>query len=455
MHSTPCTVCGSFEFTPNEIDQSLCCSQCGTVLQEWGVHATNGPENTLNEQKALNRSRQLVLRWMQVASFFKLPEELVNEGVKLIDQHFTRPSNVSSYYNEICVGLASSVAKNEKPFWSCHDFMKAFPTKLVSAVVMRSFKMFEGVNLEPASWVEFPEKIIRARLEPIYDEITSQLYGEKKVPGGFNLSALALTTKKLLELGTYQGINGGRKPRPLIAAAALHCALWLHSFTNKNKSASSTVFKPTKKRKKIETISHVWRYSKFAENMLCAVKTIRETYYEYAKMLIASAKKLPWIQPDTLNPRNVHLYLDDILELYSLKEVGNEPVLSLSLDEFAPRPYRTARKKEMVVQDLIKLAKSYNEEERAENGPSNMEDEEKTALFYDVYHALKAGYTEEEIASWSIGEIHNKGELIRLRNATSSSFSSTRESNVDLNRKDIGEDDMHEEELMGYVKSTG
>lgn len=383
-----------------------------------------------------------------MASFFKLREELVIKGMKVIDQHITRPSNVSIYYNEICVGLASSLAKKDNPFWSCQDFIKAFPSKLATAVTLRCFKTFEEVDGEPPLWADFPEKSIRVLLEPNYNEIISQLYGNKKVPSVFTLSTLVFKTKKLLELGTYQGINGGRKPRPLIAAAALHTALWMFSSTNKKKSATGKVAKTYKRRRKIEIISHIWQYSRLAETMLCTVKTIRETYYEYARMMIASAKKIPWISQDILTAKNVHLYLDDILELYSLN-AGSEPVMSLSLEDFAPRCYRAARKKDTMVHDLIVLAKNHIEEEGVEND-SEGNDEEKPALFYDVLYALKAGYTEEEIASWPIKEIQSVGESIKHKNASSSS--STRKSNVDLNRKDVGEDDMHEEELLGYVK---
>lgn len=382
--------------------------------------------------------------------FYELREELITQGELLIDEHFKDSANYSLQYDEISVGLASSVGKEEQNMWSCQDFITAFPLKLVSAKVVRFYKMFQGEKEESAVWVKFSEGTLHAALKPVYDEIIGQLYKKKKSPNAFTLSALVSVTKKLLELGTYQGINAGKKLRPLAASVGCLCALWLSlsskritKITNKRR----TIRKQDKDCGETQILYHDWNFNKLSETIFCSPKTIRATYKEYTIMLMACAKKIPWIAQDSLQNRNVYRYLDDVLELYSLKP-GSQPVLSLSLEEYAPLAYRISRKKEMVVQDIIELARDYDIDM---DDPPEIDDD-KLSLFYDVYQCLKAGFEEEELASWTIGQIQNQGELIRLRKSQPSDVNSQR--NIDLNRVDIGNDDMNEEELNSYINTV-
>lgn len=65
MSSTPCPVCGSSEVALNEIDQSECCTECGTVLQECDLATPERfeDEGTIDQQKVyiVANSRVLTL----------------------------------------------------------------------------------------------------------------------------------------------------------------------------------------------------------------------------------------------------------------------------------------------------------------------------------------------------------------------------------------------------------
>ncbi|KAG2229247.1 hypothetical protein INT48_000556 [Thamnidium elegans] len=396
-----CPNCEGDETAINEIDESICCINCGNVLESSqlviGIYEgtqTNVPvNNTIGPWKHDE--------WfVRIASYFGIGNKLIEEcKVKLAEAGHILPQN---YPKEVAVGTVIRFANFLLPKWMYDDYIAAFPLPLYKPAIIKTFLVLGGDNY---SWVKSTKNQFDYTIEFIYPIIVEQLFISKPPPL-FNVDTLKINTYRLLHLGGEYGLNYGLKSRPLIIAVSCVCALHLRTKIPNNE------------------------------------RFLRKCYSIYYRFVTLCVQKFNWL-PQPIDSKEVFFHLEDVLTLFSKSEKEEEPMMKLPRELFYPISFVESILTTKVTIDSLKQAKEYLRDDHL----SDTKLIDKESITYCFYKLLKEGYSEKQLYLLSVFQIRNLCCIIDYR----LTFENIHDKNNDLNRELIAEDDMCDEEINFYL----
>ncbi|KAI8332538.1 hypothetical protein EDC96DRAFT_548634 [Choanephora cucurbitarum] len=416
-----CPNCESTQTDVNELDGSICCLQCGTVIEDALLRETF--EESANyvpatsRQKAGNHSR-LLSTFSKAAVFFGLPEDLVETGKELCREFISK--STTTFLNEVAVYVAFIVSREWKPEWNLMDFVEAFPIPLYLPQVYRTRNVLKGST--HAHW-RTPQEELNYFIVRIYPLVVKQVYRDHSRPKSLSLSELKSKTRALLDLGSAYCLNTAKKARPLMVVTALIAGLSIRVTNPANYP----------KRSKMISARRRFCFSEFTSVCFSSKVSLSTRYDEYLDLLFACASCIPWIKK--VEKSYVHYYLDDILSSFGTKT----PVLVLPLDRFAIRSYQRNQQMRKSIETSTEEAKQCLREQTEPN--------DKSSIVYAIYSLLQFGFQEHQIVGFNEAYIRNMAHSLLLRNLTSGS-----DVQLDLDREEVDEKDMDDKEIETYLK---
>lgn len=358
------------------------------------------------------------------ATFFNVPADLISRGIILIKD---LAKDLSKYYkNESAICIVYIVNQYNKPQWELQDYFENCLIPLNYTQIVRAYKAVANKypNYRPISWKKPQEQIEFYAGRSLYPIIVNRLYGQKKRKA-FTRKQLNERTRNLMDLADLYCINSGKKARPQILVAAMIAALSLY------------VEKMNKK-----NVRKVSCFRKFDFRTFRSVCTVDYTHFldnykEYISFLYACAKAIP--STKNCEKRYVHYYLTDILFFFGKREGLEKPALSLTDEQFSVFGYQTSKEAREKMEAILNQAKKNKENE-------TIPADQKSMVYY-VYKILVYGYPPEDILQWTEGYIRGLAHRIELRKDSNLQVIAQ----MDLNRKDVDEQDMSDTEIENYL----
>lgn len=341
------------------------------------------------------------------------------------------PNLPKKYPKEVGIAAVIYFGDTARPTWTYDDYIAAFPAPLYRPALIRAYILFRG---EKHSSAESTKNQLNYTIESIYPLIVKQMFTSKP-PKEFNIESLKETTSKLLQLGNDYGINSGLKARPLITSVACLCALHLRTkMPMKYINRRHKLYKPG------NSFYHVWNFKPFLSTSMSKFRYFKKVYSKYYQFLSLCVKQFTWLK-QPVDRKRIFFHLDDILSLY-LKKDNRKPALEMSPRLFYPSSFIVnLLKTRSVINSLIQAKEYFN------NDSDNMEELDEESVTYCMYRLLKEGYSENELNRMSVDEIRNLSDIMDYK----LTFENVNERNTDLDRIQIGEDDMCDEEIELYL----
>ncbi|KAI9476448.1 MAG: hypothetical protein EXX96DRAFT_577209 [Benjaminiella poitrasii] len=429
-----CPNCGSEKKALNEIDDSICCSQCGVVLENaslryepayYGVFVPS-KEPSLQEK---GREKLFIDQFRIVAVYFGFPEDIVGRGEQIIKDNLYDFSN--RYSQEAVICTAYLVTREWKPEWDLNDFVEFFTLPVDIVQVKRAyFIITKRYPSKLYNWEKTSEQIDYF-LGRIYPEIIRQLYKGSNKEKPFTITKLAKKTKELVELGETYGLNLARKARPTITVAAILAGLCLFVETTRRKGGT------TRSHLRMSCIRFI-RLRLFSPLCYLSKLALLSRYAEYIDFLLVCAKNLQWIkEPKRIH---VHYYLSDILDAFG-QQNRNPPMMKLGPEQYSVTAFAKSKERREKMENVLLTA-----QEHIENGTAP---QDEASMEYALYKLKSYGFNDQDIINWSPGYIRGMASSLCFREAYGSTCCYA---TVDLDRKEVDEVDMKDEEVQVYLR---
>ncbi|KAI7896116.1 uncharacterized protein EV154DRAFT_493549 [Mucor mucedo] len=419
-----CPNCGECQQCINELDSSIVCGSCGTVLDDPDLVSYD--DNVVHRKGGNDALIPTESLWFQrTATYYGLPAEYIEAGKNLYKKHRLELPKLA--YNEISVGIICYVGRDLKPTWQYEDFIAAFPYPLHKPSVIKTFICVSGAL--PSS---------EAKLSNQFDYATDQIYGiikkemyPRKAPKNFTSEKMKSYCKKLLSLGEKYGLNAGKKIRPLITAAACLSALHLQTKQPIRRVRDSKRVGEIKKEYYFN-----WKFNRFSCFVFASPRYIQDTYNAYYQMIYQGVKRLAWIKCD--NVKDSIFYLDDFLDFF-LATDNQKPKMELDSILFWPSSYMKSLARSEILEVYINEAKQHI---TLKTNP-----EDPFSLVNSIITLLKAGYDEKEFIEWTPGYMRSFSNMLIFRNA----YMSDIQTNRNLDNPLVNSNDMSNEEINIYL----
>ncbi|KAI9265899.1 mannosyltransferase putative-domain-containing protein [Helicostylum pulchrum] len=437
-----CPNCQQSETAINEIDNSICCTNCGNVLETYQIVPGRDGLQLENHEPVDKpvENKKYIECFVRIASYFGLGKEIVELcKVKLNESRHLLPIG---YADEVAVGTVICFGSFLHPEWMYDDYIAAFPLPLYKPAIIKTYLLLGGDNY---GWAKSMDNQLDYVLEYIYPTILDQLFITKP-PRQFNIDSLKINTRKLLHLGGQYGLNYGLKIRPLIVAVACVCALHLRSKIP-SKYLSGRGSKAKRNAAKLSNSKanyhYNWSFKAFALMAYCSERFLRKCYSIYYRFITLCVQKFNWLsQP--VDCKEVCFHLDDVLTLFS--KVGkeeDEPMMTLPRGLFFPISFVESMLNTRLTIDSLKQARKHLRDDHG--GDTELMDKE--SITFCFYRLLKEGYSEKQLSLLSVFQIRNLCYIVDYR----LTFENIHDKNNYLDRELIAEDDMCDEEINFYL----
>jgi hypothetical protein len=351
-----------------------------------------------------------------------LPEDLVNEGQKLINQYRALLSN--RFGKEVAIATISVVNRPFRPNWTLDDYVDSFPLLLNIKQVNRAYMSI--VNAQGTISWKTPQEQLVSFIDRIYPEVQKQVYKDHKsrIIRGFSKQALVAKTKRIMDLGDLYFLNTSKKARPTIVATALIAGLTLRLEAGqcKQKICCLRWFD-------LSAFEHVSFFRK---------PLMTSRLFEYFDFLYTCAKYVPWIKEPV--KKYVHYYVNDILDMFGKPSENSEPAMKLDLGQYSPYCIaKNTRMREAMEHDLASAQHHLQ---------GNTKPTDESSMVYMLYRLLQYGFDDDQIRNWSQAYIRGMVDSLSFRE----SFGTYTPSEKDLDRKELDERDMKAEEIAVYLR---
>ncbi|KAK4520646.1 phosphatidylinositol synthase 1 (CDP-alcohol phosphatidyltransferase1) [Mucor velutinosus] len=425
----PCPSCSSSDVVHD--DDVLACQSCGAVLEDAFFQdnnftsASNNIEYFVKTKKAQTGKHKSAKECVnKIAAYFHIPEDLATKAKQLIQQHSTKLSNRHSM--ELALLVVYLVARDWLSAWSVDDFIENFPVPVDRFEVQRIQFIFarESVIYKDIQCKTSHQELQRF-LVTIIPHLRNQFDGSPKI-SKTTLIRLKHRTEALIKMGDQYLLNTGRKLRPTVIVAAIISY------------ASILISNPKFKYSGKMSIYLGRRLEVFRKCCAFGPRILRMRLQEYTDFLLVCAQNIPWIKDP--KAEHVHYYLSDILDLYAKKEGEEEPSLKLTDDQYSisllKRGAELAKEYEVMFQ---------NAQQHLDNGT---EPENHASLGYCIYNLMKMGYEKEHLIAWSEKTIRGMSDSLNYR----AKYGRTLNTKLDLDRKELDDNDMLDSEVDLYIK---
>ncbi|KAI8393585.1 uncharacterized protein BYT42DRAFT_551565 [Radiomyces spectabilis] len=420
-----CPSCGSCNFS--EDDHVLVCLNCHTVLNDAPL-ITHGAGSLFHKQgKTL-----IVEAWIKkYAAAFAVPEEDIVAAMQLFER-FRATGFKGRKSAEVALSLVALVSRHRLPNYMLCDYC---------AKVGMNFRKMVRVYMEIKSRLRLAddiwkvEKQVETVISRLYDPMKQMMVEhrtkkQKEPAKTADLKELRKMVQGTMHFTIESDLDIGRARRPVVGAAVVLTFLSLSS-----------------------PVSRI-DWDTLARSLNCATSTLYDRYKELTKRLyqyvLDNQRYLPWLmKPNTpVTPRNIHLYLYEILTLYHAKDAPKSTEKHISTNTILPchapsylraQQSRTTRKRQILEAKLYK----------SRPGTQALSIEGQLIAFL-----LSNGYTEDELLEMSLSHIRLRvATICDRRRAQLQGTYTTPSKNLD--RVTVDESDMAPSEVAAYLKWPG
>ncbi|KAI7905706.1 uncharacterized protein BX663DRAFT_583956 [Cokeromyces recurvatus] len=435
-----CPNCGSDKQIINDIDSSVCCSQCGLV-HEQNILSTEStcPDDVIPlsiaeaAEKTNKRETEFVNQFRVTAAYFEFPQDLITSGKQIIKENVSEFSN--RYVPEVAICVAFLVSRKWKPEWDLNDFIENFTLPLDIIQVRKAY--FTITKRQPSQvhiWKRTSEQVDYF-IDRVYTAIINQLNRvsrvgkkEKQKKPFFTIEQLAEKTKALIELGELYGLNLAQKARPTITVTAILSGLCL--FVELGIAG--------RKRGRISCTHHL-RLADFLPLCFSGLASFLSRYAEYVDFLFACAKNIGWIKG--ASRKYVHYYLSDILETFGQQDKEEPPMMTLRPEQYTIGVFRKSKELHEQIENDLRLVQEHIENRTR---PDSKKDPTKFAL----YKLKSYGFKDQDILNWTPGYIRSMANSLQFREDYGDVYCFAQ---ANLDRKEVDEQDMNDEEIELYL----
>ncbi|KAI8639216.1 hypothetical protein BD408DRAFT_446155 [Parasitella parasitica] len=429
----PCPACNSDNIDSDE--GVTVCASCGTVIDDsvfqdndFSYTQTNSEYLQPKTKTRTGKHKSALANVEKIATYFRIPEDSIAQAKHLILKHSEDLSNRNPL--ETALFVTYLTARDRISPWSIEDFIENFPIPVNKSIVRHiNFTFAKKSSLYKSIQFESSQNEPDIFLETIMPGIKKQYGGSHKMPKSTTIQ-LKQRTKALINLGDLYGLNTGRKARPTIIATAM---IAYASLQIQSKSSNSN----TKSSKKLSLYQNR-RLDCFKKYCTFSNKIIQSRMYDYMDFLHACAINISWIpNPDK---KFIHYFLQDILDMYS-QQNGAAPHLKLTDEQYTITVIKKNAALSSQFEILINSAQRHIDNNSA---PSDYR-----SLEYSIFYLMTFGLTRSDIMQWSERSIRGMADSLQFR----SKYGTNASLELDLDREELDDKDMLDQEVDVYIQS--